>query len=280
MSAEEWVRRHDGAAHSSVVRLAGFTDHTVRREVRNGHLLRVRRSWLVTLDCDPRRVAAASVGGRVTCVSAASLRGWWDIHTDAVHVALPHSASRFDPNGLRVHRGRGPVPVARRSTVEPALNVLFQVARCLPTADALAIWESAIRRDAVDIDVLERVEWHSSAASRIAALVGGRSDSGPETVFVALMREIGVEVRQQVWVDGHPLDAMVGERLGIQIDGFAHHSAARDRRRDIRADARLVLRGYTILRFDVHQVMYDPRYVERTVLTAMAQGLHMRRAST
>lgn len=94
------------------------------------------------------------------------------------------------------------------------------------------------------------------------------------------MREIGVEVRQQVWVDGHPLDAMVGERLGIQIDGFAYHSAARDRRRDIRADARLVLRGYTILRFDVHQVMYDARYVERTVLTAMAQGLHMRRTST
>lgn len=67
---------------------------------------------------------------------------------------------------------------------------------------------------------------------------------------------------------------MIGERLRVQIDGFAHHSSARDRRRDVRADARLALRGYTILRFDVHQVMYDARYVEQTVLTAMAQGLH------
>lgn len=69
---------------------------------------------------------------------------------------------------------------------------------------------------------------------------------------------------------------MIGDRLGIQIDGFAHHSAAKARRRDIRADARLVLRGYTILRFDVHQVLHDARYVEQTVQAAMAQNLHRR----
>lgn len=186
--AEEWVRTQGGAAHSSALRLAGFADHAVGQAVQAGRLRRVRRSWLVTVDCDPRRVAAAAVGGRVTCVSAASLRGWWDVRTDAVHVALPHSASRFDPTGIRVHRGTGPVAVQPRSTEEPALNVLFQVARCLPAPDALAIWESAVRRDAVDLDVLERVSWRSSTASRLAALVGDRSDSGPETNFVALMR--------------------------------------------------------------------------------------------
>ena len=156
--------------------------------------------------------------------------------------------------------------------------MLFQVARCLPMVDALAIWESAVRRDVVGVDVLERVVWHSTAASHLARLVGDRSDSGPETTFVSLMRGIGVEVRQQVWVDGHPLDALIGQRLGIQIDGFVHHSAARDRRRDIRADARLVLRGFTILRFDVQQVTHDQRYVEQTVLMAMAQGLHRPRS--
>lgn len=277
LTAAEWVRAQNGAAHSSALRRAGFTEYAVALAVRDGWLRRVRRSWLLTPDCDPRRVAAAGVGGRVTCVSAASLRGWWELKTDAVHVALPHSASRFDASGILVHRSRGPVPVHPRSTEEPALNILFQIAGCLPEPDALMVWESAVRRGGVDVDVLEGVAWRSSAASRIAALVGDRSDSGPETTFVALMRGIGVEVRQQVWVDGHPLDGMIGDRLGIQIDGFAHHSAPKDRRRDIRADARLVLRGYTILRFDVHQVMYDARHVEQTVLTAMAQGLHRRR---
>ncbi|MEV8263016.1 DUF559 domain-containing protein [Microbacterium sp. NPDC077057] len=88
------------------------------------------------------------------------------------------------------------------------------------------------------------------------------------------MRAVGIDVRQQVWVDGHPLDGVIGERLAIQIDGFRHHSAAGDRRRDLAADARLALRGYTVLRFDYHQVMVDDRHVEDTVLAALAQGLH------
>lgn len=278
LTAAEWVRAQNGAAHSSALRRAGFTDHAVSRAVEDGRLRRVRRSWLLTPECDPRRVAAAKVGGRVTCASAASLRGWWELKADAVHVALAHSASRFDASGILVHRSQGPVPVHPRSTEEPVINVLFQIARCLPEPDALTVWESAVRRGGVDVDVLERVAWRSAAASRLTMLVGDRSDSGPETTFVSLMRGIGVVVRQQVWVDGHPLDGMIGDRLGIQIDGFAHHSSPKDRRRDIRADARLVLRGYTILRFDVHQVMNDARYVEQTVLTAMAQGLHCRRA--
>jgi len=276
-TVEERIRAQNGVAHTSALRLAGFSEHSVRRAIREGGLRRVRRSWVVTADCDPRRVAAASVGGRLTCVSAASARGWWDVTADSVHVALPHSASRFDASGIRVHRARGPVPVHPRAVEEPALNVLFHVARCLPPIDALTIWESAVRRDAVDIDVLERVQWRSRAADDLAARVGDRSDSGPESAFIALMHGIGVAVRQQVWVDGHPLDAVIGERLGIQIDGFAHHGAAKDRRRDIRADARLALRGYTILRFDVQQVLYDARYVEQMVQGAIAQGLHRHR---
>lgn len=194
--------------------------------------------------------------------------------TDAVHVALPHSASRFDAAGIKVHRARGPVPSPRFSVEEHPLNVLFHVARCMPRADAVAIWESAIRAGAVELDELERVQWRSQAAAALAVVVGGRSDSGPESTFAALMRDIGVPVKQQFWVDGHPLDAMIGDRLGIQIDGFRHHGAPADRRRDIRADARLALRGYTVLRFDYQQVMHDDSYVQNTILSALAQGLH------
>ncbi|MDA4893924.1 DUF559 domain-containing protein [Streptomyces sp. MS2A] len=273
-SASDWVRRRGGAVHSSTLRAAGFTDHRVREAVARDELRRVRRSWLVTPDCDGRRVVAAAAGGRVTCVTAASLLGLWDVASHDVHIALPRTASRFDPSGLRVHCAQGPVPVPPRAHEEPILNVLFHVASCLPREDALAIWESAIRRDRVDVDVLERVRWRTRAAADLAGLVGSRSDSGPESSFVALMREVGVAVRQQVWIDGHPLDGLIGERLGIQVDGFAHHSTARERRRDIRADARLALRGYTVLRFDPHQVQHRGHEVQATVLTAIAQGLH------
>lgn len=237
----QWVRTRDGVAHSSTLRSAGFSEHSIRRDVDAGALRRVRRSWLVTPDCDPRRVAAASVGGRLTCVTAAAVMGLWEVSSELVHVALPRTASRFDHAGVRVHNAGGPVPVVRRAGEEPLLNVLFHVARCLPLDDALAIWESAVRREHIELDVLERVKWRSRAASDLAAIVGARSDSGKESRFMALMREVGIEVKQQVWIDGHPLDGLIGERLGVQIDGFAHHSRAADRRRDIRADARLVL---------------------------------------
>lgn len=270
------MRAQGGTAHTSVVREAGYSDYDMRRAVELGRLQRVRRSWLVTPECDPRRRAAARVGGRVTCLSAASLAGWWDADTDDVHVALPRTASRFDPAGIRVHCARGPAPVHPRATSDPPLNVLFQVARCRPSTEALIVWEAAVRAGAVEREVLLQVRWRSTAADRIAARVRGRSDSGPETVFVERMRVIGIRVRQQVWVDGHPLDGVIGERLAVQIDGYAHHSSARDRRRDITADARLALRGYTVLRFDYQQVMHDDTHVEATVLAAMAQGLHRR----
>jgi very-short-patch-repair endonuclease len=61
----------------------------------------------------------------------------------------------------------------------------------------------------------------------------------------------------------------------VQLDGFEHHSSAQDRRRDFRADTRLALRGYTTLRFDWYQVLFDWAFVERSLLLAVAQGLHL-----
>ncbi|HEX5727911.1 MAG TPA: hypothetical protein VFX99_00635, partial [Microbacterium sp.] len=66
------------------------------------------------------------------------------------------------------------------------------------------------------------------------------------------------------------------ERRTIRVvrreDPLGDRAVAGDRRRDIRADARLTLRGYTVLRFDFQQVYFDWDYVEATVLAAVAQG--------
>lgn len=155
--------------------------------------------------------------------------------------------------------------------------MLFQTARCLEPVQALAVWESALRRGVVAHAELVRVRWRSAPASRLASVASLLSDSGLETRFLWIMRRIGVAVQQQVWIDGHPVDGLIGERLVVQLDGFAHHSTPRDRRRDIRADARLTLRGYTVLRFDFQQLLMDPEYVEHTVRSAIAQGLHRAR---
>jgi very-short-patch-repair endonuclease len=271
---DDWLIRAGGVAHSSDLRAAGFSEREMARAISGGGVRRVRRSWLVIDSCDPRRVAAASVSGRITCVSAAALHGLWVPEHNEVHVAVRPNAARFSVGGMRVHWSGGPAPVKRWAIEDPPINVLFHAARCLPRRDALAVWESALRQGIIDRDLLGSVQWTNAKARELAQLASVLSDSGLETVFVDGMRALNVVVRQQVWIDGHRVDGLIGECLVIQLDGFSHHRGA-DRRRDIRADARLVLLGYTVLRFDFQQVLFDWPYVEDAVVAAMAQGRHL-----
>lgn len=271
----EWLAARDGVAHTSVAAIAGFGPRAIAAAVAAGDVERVRRSWIVTPDCSAPRRLAASVGGRTTCLTAAEDLGLWVPKSEHTHVWVPSTASRVGGATIHLHRAVPPVPVARTDPHEPPINVLFHVARCLPHADALAVWESALRTRKVDADVLRAVRWRSTRASRFARVATHLSDSGLETHFRELMLTIGVRVRQQVWIDDHPVDGLIGDWLAVQIDGFAFHQSPAARRRDLRQDARLTLRGYTVLRFDYLQTLFEPQYVIDTIRTAMAQGLHL-----
>ena len=64
----------------------------------------------------------------------------------------------------------------------------------------------------------------------------------------------------------------------LQTDGFSFHSTAEQRRTDIAHDRRLALLGYTVLRYDYRQILFDWARIESEILRAMAQGLHLSRA--
>jgi len=192
-----------------------------------------------------------------------------------MHLAVPGTSSRITSPIRVLHWAPGPAPAARFAVDDPILNVLYQVARCLEPAEATAIWESALRKTLVTLTQLRRTAWRSTAVGTVLEMVGALSDSGVETAFIRICRTCGVAVRQQVMIDGHPVDALIGERLVVQLDGFEFHGTAKDRRRDLRQDARLALLGYTVLRFDYQQVMFDPGYVQQTIVNAVAQGLHL-----
>jgi very-short-patch-repair endonuclease len=270
----EWMTRRGAIAHTADARAAGFSDRDMREAVASGALRRVRRSWLVGPGCDHRIEAAASVSGRVSCVSAAARHGLWAPPHTGIHVAVASTASRFDADGLTVHWARGPVPTSRTALEDPPVNMLFQVARCLPRRDALMVWESALRKQLVSPERLRRVNWRSRRAAELASIASLLSDSGLETAFLEGLRPFDLPVRQQVRLEGHPVDLLIGERLVIQIDGFEFHSRPADRRRDIAHDAALTLSGYTVLRFDYQQILFEWDAVARTVLDAVAQGLH------
>lgn len=274
-----------GIVHRQAVLDAGIRPAALRAAIAAGEVRRVRRYWVATEAAPAALVEAAEASARLACVSAARHRGWWippaiatrpHLHVPA-HAQRPPIASRDDRGRAVIHWDTPLVPTGRRALVESVPDALAHIAGCLPHEDALVVWESAVRLERLDLDVLRRYRWRTPDARRLAADVLGLSDSGIETLFASRIRGIGVAVRQQVLLLGHRVDGLVGDRLVTQLDGFAYHSSAADRGRDLAHDRELTARGYTVLRFTYAEVVHQWPRVEATILRAVAQGLHLAR---
>lgn len=280
MDVEEWLDGRSGIAHRADALAAGFTAYALTAAIRRGRLRLARRQWLYTRTCTSPLLTAAQLGARLTCLSAARNHGLWLIDDGRTHLSVRRNAAVRSAPGLRFHWGDPVVPPDRFELVEPVENVLGHVADCQPFESAVVVFDSAIRTAAVTYAQLARWQRRSTAFRRLVAATGELSDSGIETLPRVRLSRRGIDMRQQVVIDGHPVDGLIGDRLVIQIDGYGPHSDPQRRRRDLAQDARLTLLGYTVLRFDYYQVMYDWGSVERTILSAMAQGLHLLPALT
>lgn len=269
------ILRPQGYVHRATLLENGWRPDTLRRAMAEQGLELLRRTWVVAPDLDLRLRHAATLGGVVTCVSATDAFGLWRPEgTTRPHLRIPPHSSSVSAH-VRLHRQQAVTLAPARELVDAIENVLAAVALCLPFADALAVWESALQRGFITSDHLRAVAWRTTAARQLADLAGALSDSGLETLFVEGMRQVGVRVLQQVVVGGQPVDGLIGDRLVIQIDGFAHHSDAAQRRKDIRHDRLLRSLGYTVFRFDYVDVVHNWPRVQAEVLRAVAQGLHL-----
>ncbi|QLD12348.1 endonuclease domain-containing protein [Microbacterium oleivorans] len=274
-----WVDAAGGIAHRSAVLAAGFPVGVLRESVAGGELRMVRRAWCVSGAAPGDLLAAASAGGRLTCVSLARRRGWWmpDGIPAQHHVHLvPHASTTGLDAATATHWTRPLCPVARTDLEAGIEDALGHIAQCLSWNDALVVWESAARVEALAPETLQAVPWTSVAARELASAVTGLADSGLETILFAPLRERGLPVVQQAKIAGRFVDALVGDRLVLQVDGFAFHSSSAQRTADVAHDAELRLRGYTVLRFTYRQLVHERAGVEWTLQRALAQRLHLR----
>jgi very-short-patch-repair endonuclease len=256
---------------------AGFTRYAVRRALERGELRRIRGPWLASADASPLLVQAARTGGRLACVSATRHHGLWTLEDARVHIAVPPHSSRHPADGAVLHWSDGPMASHPYELVEPVVNALMHVADCRPFDEAVATWESALRLRRVPAGVLARLPMRSAAARLVRTTSTALSDSGIESIPVVRLARIGIVARQQVVLDGHPVDILIGERLVLQIDGFEFHRGTVQRERDLAQDRRLRLLGYTVFRYGYRQVLGEWDSVESEVRLAMAQGLHLAR---
>ncbi|MFF2273097.1 DUF559 domain-containing protein [Agromyces sp. NPDC058136] len=249
----------------------GVSRHRIQRAVATGRLLRVRKGWLAAPGADAYLIAAARAGVVVSCVTQARRLGLWVLDEDRPHVAAPAHSGCVSPRGATVHWAAPLLPRHPDALVDPIENVLALVAVCQPFESALAIWESALRQGLVERPALARLPL-STAARRVLDTAVPFSDSGLESFIAPRLRWLGIAIVPQLWIAGHRVDFLIGERLVLQIDGGHHVGAQRES--DVEHDAELALLGYHVIRVGYTQVVDRWERVHELIIRAVAQGLH------
>lgn len=266
------VRSRGGVARTSTLAVSGVRRRELDWLLARGRLIRVARGWVATPDADAVLVACARSNVVLTCVTEARRLGLWVLADDArCHVAAPAHSGRAPTATAIVHWARAIVPRHPDVLTDPIENVLAAVASCQPFEPALAIWESALQQGLVGPELLSRLAL-PACARRLLELADPWSDSGLETLVVPRLRWLGLPLRRQIWIHGHRVDLLIGDRLILQIDG-GHHVGAQ-RTADNAHDAALMLLGYHVIRVGYGQIIDRWPEVQDAVMRAVAQGLH------
>ncbi|MDL5350364.1 DUF559 domain-containing protein [Microbacterium sp. zg-YB36] len=263
-----------GVARCTSLYAAGFSKYRIALAVAAGELVRVRRVWVATPDADPFLVAAARDGVVLTCVTQARRLGLWVLSDPVPHVAAKPHAGGIRVTKAHVHWAAPLLPRHPNALVDPMENVLALVAACVPFEQALAVWESALRRHTVERGALERLPL-GGRARRLLTLANPFADSGLESFVLPRLRWLDLPIVPQAWIAGHRVDFLIGQRLVLQIDGGHHVGAQREA--DIAHDAELMLLGYHVIRVGYRDVVENWPRVQDLIQRAVAQGLHLAR---
>ncbi|WP_162940066.1 endonuclease domain-containing protein [Gryllotalpicola protaetiae] len=187
-----------------------------------------------------------------------------------------NSHVRPDSLEVKVHWSPSPIePDSARVAVESGRNALAHVANCQPLEIAVATFDSAVRKGFVTIEELHRLaSVRRGRFAEVVALVSDKADSGLETITRVRLGWAGTTCREQVVIDGHRVDLLIGDRLIIQLDGKQHLEDPEQLERDRKQDRRLRLMGYTVLRFGYDDVVFAWAAMWAEIASHLAQRAH------
>ncbi|MDQ0614776.1 very-short-patch-repair endonuclease [Microbacterium sp. W4I4] len=272
MDVLDALAQFDGVARVEALRRLGVTPHALRRARERGWIFSVRRGWVASAGADRMLVTAARRGVVLSCVTLAARRDLWVLDSSTPHLAAPPHAGHATVKRGVMHWSVPLFPRHPDSCEDSLENALVLVARCQAHESALAIWESALNKGLIDPGVLERAPLPPDAR-RMLQEATPFADAGTETIFRTRLRWLRLPITPQVWLLGHRVDFLIGDRLVVQIDG-GHHVGAQ-RTSDIAHDALLKLHGYHVIRISYSQLMDRWHEVQASIMAAIAQRLHL-----
>lgn len=257
----------------SDLREQGLSRYDIDRAMRAGLLVRLRRDRYARCAPDDALVAAARIGGRLTCLTLLAMLGVFVLASDRVHVQLGRSSSRYHP-GLartcRVHWSRRPAGEhLHATTLEEAIR---DALHCQGPRATVATLDSLLHQRLLTRDQLASLL--ADLPRRFGVLldlVDASAESGPETFVRLMLRALGLSFETQVQIAGvGRVDFVVEGWLIIECDSRSFHEGwgkqQEDRRRDIAAAAA----GFVTIRPLAADILSRPGEVQRAIADVVA----------
>lgn len=282
------IERAGGLAATHELYSRGWTKRSLAIAVAAGAIIRVRQGWYVLPSTPELQREGVRVGGRLGCVSGARLLGLSVRTSGHVHVSVsPHTArlrsstdqrvrlASLKLSGVIVHWNDADADGTR--FVLGVRECLRQMSLCQSPEWVVAAADSAVRaRLLTTSDWFDDIRVLPRRLRRLLSRVDPRAESITESVTRFRLEQLGFEPRLQVSIRGvGRVDMVIGERLVIEVDGYAYHSDPEAFEADRRRDARLSARGYRVLRFSYRQIMQRWSEVRAAITAAVARGDHL-----
>ncbi|HWL02376.1 MAG TPA: DUF559 domain-containing protein [Microbacteriaceae bacterium] len=259
-----------------------MSDWDIGRARHDGRIIRIRRAWYALPGAHPATCTAVRVGGMLTCVSLLEAADVWTPPHAAVHVSVAANASRlrsaesrfvpYQPSaGILLHWR--PEPGATTEPRDTVLGALVETFRCADEREVVAMTDSALRHRLVTRSALRQ----SGMPDRILSICDGSAESGGETFMRLHLRSMRCQFRTQVSIPGvGRVDFLIGDRLVLEVDGYAFHGDREAFERDRARDLALVGLGYLVIRVSYRQVLDDWPRISRSLAAIIRSRRHLR----
>lgn len=256
---------------------AGATPRDLTAAVRARRLIRAREGYYAAPSVDPMLLQAVRIGGRLGCVSALERRGVWVEPHLFPHVSVdPHATRLRSPrdrtraltadtrDGCELHWLPAIDGGAASIHTVGIVDALAQALWCQPRELAVAALDSALYQRLVTAAQIDRI--FAQAPRRLTVLraqIDARCMSGIETIIRLELVSLGIPFEPQVAFRGvGTVDFVVAGCVVVETDGVLGHRDAASAVRDYERDAALAALGYTVVRLNYRQVMFDrPRAI-------------------
>jgi very-short-patch-repair endonuclease len=264
---------------------AGGSARWVEHRVARGWLRRLHRGvYLVgPLEAEHSRAMAATLatgpGAPISLYPAAVLWGLRPPRDGPMHVTV--AGDRRNRDGIVIHRATlHPEDVTRRHgiPVTSAARTLLDLAATEPTRELeLALNEAELMHRVSTPSLNEQFSRYPRHRGTAALKEAIQTDpaftrSEAERRALDLIRRARLPAPEtNAQIHGHEVDLLWRQqRLVVEIDGYAYHSARRSFERDRRRDQTLIAGGHRVIRITWRQIHREPETLVATLATALA----------